>query len=505
MEKSIIIIGAGIAGLSAGCYGQMNGYRTRIFEMHTSPGGLCTAWKRRGYTFDGCIHYLVGARPGLSFYRLWEELGAVQGRQMVTHEEASRVLGKDGKTFVLYNDIDRLEQHMKELAPADAKVIEEFAGMSRLFTGFVVPWEKPRGLMTLPELLRTGIKMMPFLRAMGKWSKVSIGEFAARFTDRSLREMFLQMFPVPDGPMISLFLNRAFAQNGDAASPMGGSLEFARAIERRYTGLGGEIHYRSRVDKILVEDGRAIGVRVADSDGSFREYTADVVASAADGHATIFDMLDGRYIDTEIQSIYDERPVWRPWIQVSLGVARSMANEPHALVVPLTEPFTVAGEAVEQLNVRHFCFDPTMAPPGKSVVAVDFESDYGYWKALSEDRGRYKAAKQRVAQEVIARLESLFPGISQQVEVIDVVTPTTYERYTGNWQGSPMGWMFTTKTPGFGTGKGMRKTLPGLERFHMIGQWVEPGGGLPGVAITGRDLIQILCKQDKKPFVTAVP
>ena len=74
MEKSIIIIGAGIAGLSAGCYGRMNGYRTQIFEMHTSPGGLCTAWKRRGYTFDGCIHYLVGARPGLSFYRLWEEL-----------------------------------------------------------------------------------------------------------------------------------------------------------------------------------------------------------------------------------------------------------------------------------------------------------------------------------------------------------------------------------------------------------------------------------------------
>ena len=56
MEKSIIIIGAGIAGLSAGCYGQMNGYRTQIFEMGTKPGGLCTSWKRKGYTIDGCIH-----------------------------------------------------------------------------------------------------------------------------------------------------------------------------------------------------------------------------------------------------------------------------------------------------------------------------------------------------------------------------------------------------------------------------------------------------------------
>jgi phytoene dehydrogenase-like protein len=62
-QKSIIIIGAGISGLAAGCYGQMNGYKTWIFELHSAPGGLCTAWKRKGYTFDGCIHWLVGNPP----------------------------------------------------------------------------------------------------------------------------------------------------------------------------------------------------------------------------------------------------------------------------------------------------------------------------------------------------------------------------------------------------------------------------------------------------------
>ncbi|MFC2032127.1 oleate hydratase [Chloroflexota bacterium] len=60
MDKSIIIIGAGIAGLSAGCYSQMNGYRTRIFEMHTLPGGLCTSWKRKGYTIDAGIRFTSG-------------------------------------------------------------------------------------------------------------------------------------------------------------------------------------------------------------------------------------------------------------------------------------------------------------------------------------------------------------------------------------------------------------------------------------------------------------
>jgi len=52
MGKSVIIVGAGIAGLSAGCYSMKNGFQTTIFESHSIPGGLCTAWKRKGYTFD---------------------------------------------------------------------------------------------------------------------------------------------------------------------------------------------------------------------------------------------------------------------------------------------------------------------------------------------------------------------------------------------------------------------------------------------------------------------
>jgi phytoene dehydrogenase-like protein len=89
MGKSIIVIGAGIAGLSAGCYAQMNDYRTRIFEMHDKPGGLCTSWKRQGYTFDGCIHRLLGSAPGQPFHRMWKELG---GRLRVLEAAARRPL-----------------------------------------------------------------------------------------------------------------------------------------------------------------------------------------------------------------------------------------------------------------------------------------------------------------------------------------------------------------------------------------------------------------------------
>jgi len=79
-DKSIAIIGAGFAGLSAGIYAQMNGYQSQIYEMGDLPGGLCTAWKRKGYTIDGCIHWLVGSSPNSGMYRFWQEVGVAQGR-----------------------------------------------------------------------------------------------------------------------------------------------------------------------------------------------------------------------------------------------------------------------------------------------------------------------------------------------------------------------------------------------------------------------------------------
>jgi phytoene dehydrogenase-like protein len=155
------------------------------------------------------------------------------------------------------------------------------------------------------------------------------------------------------------------------------------------------------------------------------------------------------------------------------------------------------------MGVRHFCYDPTLAPAGKSVLVVMFDSKYDYWKRL--DRAQYEAEKQHIADAVIAQLDKRFPGLAGQVEVVDVATPLTYERYTGNWQGSMEGWMITTRTIGMMMGQGMSKTLPGLENFYMIGQWVEPGGGLPPAAMSGRNVVQLICHRDGKEFVAQVP
>jgi phytoene dehydrogenase-like protein len=495
--KSVIIIGAGLAGLSAGCYGQMNGYRTRIFEMHDIPGGLCTSWKRKGYTFDGCIHWLMGSRSG-ALHRFYQELGAVQDRRMVDHEEFARVEGPEGKTWIVYADLDRLEGHMLELFPADADPIVELCDAARLFARFEMPMEKPPELMGPLDLLKM-LKDMPALLAMRKYNKISVQEYASRFSDPFLREVFpLVVGDQPGFPMM-LFLNCLVSlHKRNAGWPIGGSLEFARAIERRYLELGGEVQYRARVEKVLVEAGRAVGVRLADG----TEQRADLIISASDGRTTIFDMLEGKYVDEEIRSHYDEWPVFKPYIQISLGVAQDLSREPHAVLMPLDEPINIGGETRRWLTLVHYCHDPTMAPQNKSVLAVIFQnSDHAYWKKLYEDRERYKAEKQNLADAVIDILEKRYPGIRDQIQVVDVATPVTYERYTGNWQGSYMGWATTTET----MDKLMSRTLPGLSNFYMAGQWVFPGGGVPTAVASGRYVIQTICKHDKKRFTATLP
>jgi phytoene dehydrogenase-like protein len=101
---------------------------------------------------------------------------------------------------------------------------------------------------------------------------------------------------------------------------------------------------------------------------------------------------------------------------------------------------------------------------------------------------------------VIALLDTRFPGFASQVEMRDVASPTTFVRYTGNWKGSFEGWQVTPKT--WSLGKVMKKTLPGLANFYMAGHWVEPGGGLPAAAISGRNVVQLICKKEKKRFAT---
>jgi phytoene dehydrogenase-like protein len=497
--KSIIIIGGGIAGLSAGCYAQMNGFKSQIFEMHTLPGGLCTSWKREGYTIDGCIHWLVGSSPKSSFYRYWQEVGAVQDRQFIDFDEYARLEGRDGRTLILYGDPDRLEEHLIALSPKDEVTIKEFTDGVRFCLKFEPPSETSPLLIRWLQMIKYMLVLLPGMKKIQRYMKTTIQDFASRLKDPLLREAFLEMW-YPEFSVFFMMFTFAYMHQKVAGYPIGGSLPFAKAIEKRYLTLGGQIHYKNRVTKILVENGKAVGVCLEDG----QEARADTVISAADGHATIFDMLEGKYVDDTIQGYYDKYPLFPPLIFVGIGVRRTFEDVPHTVggfSFQLEAPVEIGDELRKSLPVHIYHHDPTLNPPGKTTLTVMLNSDYDYWKKLSSDFVAYDAKKEQIARIIVEQLDKRFPGLKDQVEMTDVATPITFERYTGNWRGSFEGFLITPEN----AMARMKNTLPGLENFYMCGQWVQPGGGLPTAVQSARSTLQQICKKRHLKFKTSVP
>ena len=494
-SRSVIIIGAGIAGLTAGVYAQRNGYKCHIYEMHSLPGGLMTAWKRKGYTIDGCIHWLTGSSPKSSYYHLWEEIGLIQDCKIYDPEVFAVYEGRDGQVLNFYADIDRLETHMLDIGPEDSKLIREFCAAARSMVGFNPPVSGSGGFMqNLLGTLTTLPKLILLLPKLRKWGGMSLGEFARQFKNPFLSEVFNDLW-MPEMSALAMIFTMAWLHDKTAGYPIGGSLPMALAVEKRYKDLGGEIHYGSRVEKILVENDRAVGVRLANG----TEHRADYVISAADGHATIFDMLEGHYVDDKIRKIYDEYKLFPPILLIGLGVKRTFPELPGAtggIIFPLNQPIHIADEDVEHLELMVYNFDPTLAPEGKTVLTVMISTSYSYWKELAEDRERYDAERERIGIETINRLDQSFPGFASQIEMADVATPVTFEHYTGNWQASFEGFLPTPET----FMASIPKTLPGLENFYMAGQWVQAGGGLPSGLATGREVIMRMCKKDGVKF-----
>jgi phytoene dehydrogenase-like protein len=496
MAKKIIIVGGGISGLTAGCYLQMNGYDTEIYEMHSLPGGLCTAWDRQGYTFDGCIHWFVGSKKDDSFYKLWNEIIDMESLRFYEGEEYFRIIGDDNKPLIIYRDINKLEQTLLSIAKekTDATLIKNFCNAARRLTNLEMPVDKARETMNMLDGIKMMLRFMPYMSMFKKWIKISGEDFAKQFKNPLLQKAFELMF-VPEMSTLFLVFTIAWMSKKNAGYPLGGSMNFARMVEKSYLDLNGKIHYNSKVSKIITENDSAKGIILENGEKLF----ADIIISAADGHFTIFEMLEGKYTDKTVNKIYNEYPIFPSYLQISLGIGRTFENQPGMLYFLLENPIKIDDTtSTSVLGFRIFNFDQSMAPEGKtSVICVIGTYNYEYWLNLKKsDFNKYKSEKQRIADELINVLESKLGNIKQHVEVVDVSTPSTVVRYTNNWKGSLEGWIMSPKV-GL---KSIKKELPGLKNFYMIGQWVEPGGGIPSCIQSGRGVAQIICKRDKKKF-----
>ena len=528
-RQTMIIIGGGLGGLSTGCYAQMNGYRTTILEMHELPGGCCTAWDRGAFTFDPCISWLLGCGPGNEMHQIWLELGALQGKQVRHFEVFNTVRARDGREVLFYSDPDRLEAHLRAISPQDSRQIRRFCGALRTFRRCLerYPFLKPVALMPAHERWRMLAGFAPYALTVSRSMNTLMSDFAARFRHPLLREAFNYILfeKHPAFPLLPNLFQLATHANLSAGVPEGGSLGLARSIEQRYLRLGGEIRYNAKVTDVLVEEDRAVGVRLSDG----QELRADIVVSACDGRSTVLELLKGRYLDDTYRDLYTrviEEPgmVFPGYVTIFLGLKRTLPAGPPCTTYLLDEQ-----RAARLVGIRHpsiniqvrSAYYPELSPPGSTIVYASYFSDIGPWRDLSTGqeqqsrlrrgqelhtlpvgRGRaYQRAKRRVRDTVVELLDERYPGFREAVAVRDVSTPLTQVRYTANHNGTVLGWQ-----PFVTSGETMEElikqhgpALPGLRNFYLSGVWATTGG-LIRAAAAGRHVMQFVCRDDGRPF-----
>ena len=492
------IIGGGIAGLSAGIYLQQMGFSTTVYEAHSDVGGLCTGWQRGDYTFNGCIHWLLGAQDGISFYHFWREIIDIDSINFFMPDE--RVVFELPMTdnhgcnqFHYYTDIDRFEHYLLDIAPEDKHEILQWTSAVRFIMPYLdyLPPVFPKGFFKGLLFKMKLAKLLPVLPFMRRWGRLSNTEYASRFSNDFLREGLCRLYDSPMRMTVLLFA-QAYAAKHVAQYPLGGSLHFSHILGKKYTDVGGTIRTNCRVNSISTNHDVANGLVLANGETTH----ADFVISAADWHWTVFDALNGQYVNKKISSLRnpDKDLVYFSYCRLFLGIKTDMNDAPHFSRF-LTDPITMPdGTTYDHLEVEVYNYDHSLAPDGKVTMAVNLLTREGQWwiNLRQNDFDGYRKAKQQLQNDIISRLTSHFGNEwHSNIEVVDLCTPASYHRFTSNLYGSSQGW---TPLNNIMSRLPISDTLPDLRNFFMVGQWMEAGGGLPVALYSARKVAHKIAK-----------
>lgn len=488
----VIIVGGGIAGLSAGVFARQSGFETELFEMHSIPGGNSTSWKRKGYLFEGGMHWLVGSSKKAGLHRLWQEVGALRENNPIYNKDPFLTyMNKDGP-ICIYRDPAKLREHLLHISPEDKNAIDALVGDIKALSKMSMPVTDLKGLK-VQRKSAPPISMLPALLGalprMGKLGKISAGDYADRFRHPGIRTMMRTVVGTTGFSASSVAFTLGGLAAGDAGYPQGGSLRMAQNIADRLESLGGRIHYRKRVERVAVENGKAIGVIV---DGTL--HRADAVIVTIDAMTAIDRLFASPLQESWTQEM---RKTTMPLnnVFISLGVKADLKHLPENALFSLRRPFDYFGREQTTIGFNNYAAFQGYAPKGCTALTCFISGDtYDEWKKAKAD-GSYMQKKEELANTVIDRLQELVPETRDKVEVWDVATPLTYERYCGTWRGS---WM-TEMPPG-----NARQEYPlkseSFGGLYFAGQRMMRPGGLPCALVTGRTAVQHICRDNDVLF-----
>ena len=482
--SKIVIVGGGVAGLTAGIYARMNGYEAVIYEKHNIPGGNLTGWSRGLYHIDNCVHWLTGTNPVTHEHRIWTDTGALGGVDII-RQDALYTFEQNGKTLSLSRDVNRLHRDMLTLSPQDMKQIDSFIkAINAAKTLLGISAKNNDKICSSPELIAS----LPILM---KYHQLTTHELSLRFHHPVIRGFIRCLFPRYFGALGLLVALATFCSDNGGV-PAGGSLQMARRMAERFRSLGGELHGGRSVREVQIYGNRAVSVRL--DDGCI--VPADEVILAVDPKIAFGSMLDDIYMPEWLKKLYDD-PEVRRFSSFHCAYACDMPQLPfhgdRIIEIPseLPEPMRY-----RYLILRGYSHEPDFAPEGKSLLQTMHylsEEQCRHFISLKEDPGAYHRHKENIERGIAEMIAIHFPELKGKLRCIDTWSPATYRRFTGADVGSYMGFVFPPKrNPMFMNGR-----IKGLVNVQLATQWQQAPGGLPVAAKAGEAAIKAINKRHK--------
>ena len=491
--KTIIIVGAGVSGLSAGIYAEQHGFHAIILEKNPSVGGMCTGWYRDGFYLDGCIHWLTGTKEGTLLNEMWQNLDAIHGQDDVLFLPSWGTYEYQGQKVTMWRDLDRAEREWKELSPVDSKMIHRFFKMVRDFTTVELPLDLPLQLIPLHRKLKLGLRVLKVWPSYLLSMRQTRQKFASKFKSPVIR-FALNNCQTGGNNLFSMIYSYATVVNGDGGIPKGGSKPMVERMKEKFLSLGGTLKLNANVERIIVNNKIATGVKLTNG----QIISGDYVVSCLDTNYTLKKLLRDQYPLPSFEKRFTAKKNHSP----SCILINYAVDKDNNLPIPFSfdcEPFDVAGIENHHITIRSYSYDPTFTRGDKTILSVlltQSSAEYPFYRELSKDRKAYLKFKEDIANTVKERIVKHFPQLSN-LKTLDVATPHTFQRYVNSSNGVYMSFYFTHQQSMFSHHGKVR----GIDNLYLSGQWMQGPGGLPIAMTQGKFAIQRICKRENLSFV----
>jgi all-trans-retinol 13,14-reductase len=489
----VIVIGAGIGGLTCGALLAKNGLSVLVTEQHSRPGGYCTSFRRKGFAFDAGFDTTFECEKGGIIYDTLDELGLTGEIQFIRLASPMRVIGGDYDILVT----SEFTEELKRAFPGESTGIDNFMADSR-----ALALEMKNLSAVPPDLLglagKLGLVMKFLLKSprMRKYSSKSCKEVIDTFfRDPRLKAFYGTIVPFGPKAMAPLLM-MILGSEPLIYYPLGGAQALADTYAKGVTRHGGELALNTMVTHILMEGGAAAGVELADGN----RLRSRFVVSNADGRETFSKLIGEQHLTPKLVKEIKETELSEPYLLVSLGVdlnLRAMGFDGTSIIYnrcdDLDKIFSPELDHCYLSIKMHSLRDASQAPENMATVQLSTSLPYdfmGNWKREKDGTcgEEYSQLKESVADKLIVSTERFIPGLSKHIVVKDIATPLTFERYTLNCQGANMGWF---PAPG---GK-MRSQKTPIRNLFQAGAWTYPGPSLYAVVPSGRNAAQLVLQE----------